>query len=318
MWPAARSPGDLMNPRITAIAQTLTMLLASSFVGVLAKLALRDVPPFTFVWLQIAIGGSLLTLYTFQLRGERIPKGLGRQVWASIIWIGVANFTIVRALFMLSLDRLPATTHAYLVNFVGIATMLMSILILQERPSIFQLLGAGLAVCGLRVFFREIPPPSEVIGVIYVAIAVLALASTNNIARKLGTVTRDGLSNNIISTIALWIGGLPVVLAGLRIDWPPPVAGWKNWGIILLNAIVTIAIGLTVWNYILRTLRSYEASMLAASGVIYTAILAVAILGERLALHQIVGIAMMLVGLSLVQVRRGILQGRPTTKTTPG
>jgi drug/metabolite transporter (DMT)-like permease len=155
------------------------------------------------------------------------------------------------------------------------------------------------------------------IGVIYVAIGVLGLASTNNIASKLAIVTRDGLSNNVISTVALWIGGLPVVLAGLMIDWPPPVAGWKNWGIILLNAIVSIAIGLTVWNYVLRTLRSYEASILAASSVIYTAIFAVPILGERLAHCQGFGIAMMLVGLSLVQVRRGILEGQPTTKTTP-
>ena len=196
-------PHDLMNRRIIAMAQTLTVLLASAFVGVLAKLALRDVPPFTFVWLQIAIGGSLLTLYTFQLRGERIPQGLGRQVWVYIILIGVGNFTIVRVLFMLCLDRLPATTHAYLVNFVGVVTMLMSISIVQERSSLCQILGAALAVSGLHVFFREIPPPSELIGAIYVASAVLALAATNNITRKLAVVTRDGLSNNVISTVAL-------------------------------------------------------------------------------------------------------------------
>jgi hypothetical protein len=55
-----------MNRRLIALARTLTVLLVSALVGVLAKLALRDVPSFTFVWLQIAIGGSLLTLYTFQ------------------------------------------------------------------------------------------------------------------------------------------------------------------------------------------------------------------------------------------------------------
>ena len=177
--------------------------------------------------------------------------------------IGVGNFTIVRVLFMLSLDRLPATTHAYLVNFVGVVTMLMSIASCRSGPPLCQILGAALAVSGLHVFFREIPPPSEFIGAIYVAIAVLALASNNNITRKLAVVTRDGLSNTIISTVALWIGGLPVVLAGLMIDWPPPVVGWINWGIILLNAIIGVAIVLTVFNYMLRTLRSYEASILA-------------------------------------------------------
>jgi multidrug transporter EmrE-like cation transporter len=75
-----------------------------------------------------------------------------------------------------------------------------------------------------------------------------------------------------------------------------PVAGQKNRRIILLNAIVTIAIGLTVLHYVLRTFRSYEVSILGGSGVIGTAIFAVSILGERLALHQIVETATMLAG----------------------
>jgi probable blue pigment (indigoidine) exporter len=298
-----------MNRRLIAITQASSVIILSSFASVLAKLALRDVPPFTFVWLQIAIGGSLVTLYTFWLRRERIPKGLSQEVWAYIIWIGIGNFTIVRVLFMLSLDRLPATTNVYLISFVGIVTMLMSIFVLRERPSVFQILGAAIAISGLRVFFREIPPPSELVGVIYVAIGVLALASTNNIARKLAMVTDNRLANNVISTIALWIGGLPVVLFGLASDWPPAVSGWTNWGIIALSAVVAITIGPTVWNFILRTLRSYEASILAGSSVIYTALFAVPILGERLSLHQIAGIVLMLVGLFLVQVRRGLGRG---------
>jgi hypothetical protein len=44
-----RSPGDHMKQRSIAIAQTLTVILSSAIVGVLAKLALQDVPPFTFV-----------------------------------------------------------------------------------------------------------------------------------------------------------------------------------------------------------------------------------------------------------------------------
>lgn len=293
-----------MNRHLTAIAQASAVIVSSCLASVLAKLALREVPPFTFAWLQIAIGGILLTLYTFGWRRERIPQGLGWEVWAYILWIGIGNFTLVRVLFMLSLDRLPATTHAYLVNFTGIVTMLLSIFLLRERPSLVQILGAGVALFGLRVFFREIPPPSEVIGVIYVAVGVLALASTNNIARKLAIATENRLSNYVLSTVAVWIGGLPVVLSGLVTDWPPAVSGWTSWGIILLNAVVTITIGLTVWNFILRTLRSYEASILGATSVIYTALFAIPILGERLALHQILGIALMLAGVSLVQVRR--------------
>ena len=292
-----------MTPRVIAILQTIAVLVAACFAGVMAKRSLAAVDPFTFVWLQIAIGVSLLTVYTFGLRRERIPRDLPPRVWGYIVWIGVGNFAVVRVLFMLGLERLPATTHTYLVNFVGFVTMLMSVFLLRERPSATQVVGALTALFGLWVFFEVIPAPTEMTGVIYVAIGVVALASTNNIARKLAVVTENRLSNNVVSTVAAWIGGIPVVAYGLSTDWPPRVNGVGHWGVIVLNAIVAIAIGMTVWNYILRTLRSYEASILAATTVIFTALFAIPILGERLSWRQIAGIALMLAGVCLAQVR---------------
>ena len=73
---------------------------------------------------------------------------------------------------------------------------------------------------------------------------------------------------------------------------------------------MTRAIGLTVWNLILRTLRSYEPSILGASTVIWTSILSVIFLNEKLVLNQIIGIVLMLSGLILVQVRKGSLRKR--------
>lgn len=296
----------IFSPRIVAILQASIMVAAASCVGVLVKLALRDVPPFTFVWLQIAIGGSFLTLYTAAVRKQRLPQGLGHEVWIHVVLIGVGNFTLVRVLFMLSLQRLEATTNVYLVNFVGVLTMLLSILILKERPSPYQVLGAVIAFSGLRVFFDELPVPTDPIGLLYVGIGVLALAVTNNVVRRLALVTRNQLSNNAVSMWAAWIGGIPVVLYGISTDWPPAVHGASNWGILVGSGVVSIAIGLTVWNHVLRTLRSYEASLLASSSVIFTALFAVPILGERLTLRQSLGIVVMLAGLFLVQLRQTI------------
>ncbi len=302
-----------MNQRLVATIQLLTVVVAGAFVAVLAKLALSQlpgrlaVPPFTFVWLQIAIGGTLLTAYTFLIRGERIPRKLSKGTWGCLIWIGVCNFAIVRVFFFLSLEALPVTTHVYLINFVGLVTMLMSVAILREWPSGFQVLGAVIAISGLRVFFTEIPPPERLVGVVYVAIGVTALASTNNVTRKLRTSANQFLSNNIISTVALWIGGIPVVLCGFLFDWPPPVFGWQNWTIIAASGVVSIAVGLTVFNYVLRTLRSYEASIFASTSVLFVAVFAVPVLGEKPAVHQLFGIGITLLGLALVQFRRGML-----------
>jgi probable blue pigment (indigoidine) exporter len=291
--------------RIIAIIATVTMLLFMSLGTVLMKLALSDVSPFTFIALTILIGMIALSSYTFVIRGERIPRGLNREVWYYIIAIGVCNFVISRITSTFALQRLPATTSTYVGNFIGFITMGMSIFILKESPTVFQVLGAGVAIVGLRIFFEQIPSAYELVGVGLTLIGITAVAYTNNIARKLAIVTRNQLSNNIISTLALLIGGSITVAVGLASDWPPRVGGWSNWAIILYSGIVTIAIGLTVWNKILRTLRSYEASILGASNVIWTALLAIPILGERLTLNQVGGIALMIVGLALVQIRRG-------------
>jgi drug/metabolite transporter (DMT)-like permease len=196
---------------------------------------------------------------------------------------------------------------AYIGNFIGFVTMGMSIFILKETPTLFQLLGAGIAITGLRIFYLEAPSANEMVGILFILTGIVAVAYTNNIARKLGLITQNKLSNNIVSTLAILIGGTLTVVSGILLDWPPKISGWNNWAIVLYTGVFSLSIGLTVWNHILRTLRSYEASILGASTVIYTTLLAVLLLGERPALNQIVGIGFMLTGLILVQVRRGKL-----------
>lgn len=181
----------------------------------------------------------------------------------------------------------------------------------------FQVLGAVVAIVGLRIFFAQIPSAYELVGVGLVLVGIPAVAYTNNIARKLALVTQFQLSNNIISTAALLIGGSLTVIVGLAADFPPRVDSLENWGILLYSGIVMTAIGLTVWNKILRTLRSYEASILGASTVIWTALLAVPILGEHLTLNQVIGILLMIVGLALVPVRRGSFSALLRRKPAP-
>ena len=300
----------MTNERIIAIIQTTIILIFMSLGTVLIKLALSDVEPFTFAWLSVAVGMVGLSIYTFVIRKERIPAGLPRKVWIYIVSIGFFNFLVARTTLTLSLDLLEATTNTYLINFVGFVTMGMSIFILKESPTFFQLLGAVVALFGLRVFFLEIPPPSELRGVLLILVGIMGIAYTNNITRKLTIVTKNQLSNNIISTMALLIGGGMLVFVGILVDWPPQITGAANYATLFYTGLVMIAFSMTVWNYILRTLRSYEASILGASTVIWTALLAIPILGETLSGNEIWGIILMLVGLALVQVRKGQL--RPT------
>ncbi len=293
--------------RIIAILQCIGVLLLMSYGSILMKIALFEVDPITFGWVTIGIAMIVMCIYTFIIRHERIPRGLGKQVWYFIIMIGLCNFTISKLSRPFAVERLPVVTVSYVGNFIGFFTMAMSIFILKEIPAVFQMIGALIAFIGIRVFFLVIPSQYEMVGILFILIGIIAVAYTNNIARKLAIVTNNQLSNNVVSTLALMIGGAITVGIGLVLDWPPQIYGWKNWGIIFYTAIISTALGLTVWNNILRVLRSYEASILGASTIIWTTIMAVIILGEELTLYKVVGMILMVVGLLLVQVRKGNL-----------
>lgn len=306
--------------RAVAIGQCISILILMSLGTVLTKMSLGNVEPLTFVGVSVLIGMIAMSIYTFIIRGERIPRGLPPSVWYYMIAIGVGNFAIVRVLNTVSLDLMPASTNTFLTNFVGFVTMGMSIFLLKESPTPFQILGAIIAVIGIRVFFPALPSPDEMTGIILVGLSILALGYTNNIARKLAVETRGEVSNNVISTVALLVGGSIAVVICFALEWPPRITTGTDWMNAFYAGLVMIALGLTLWNHILRTLRSYEASILGASTVIWTTLLAIPMLGEHVTSYQVSGMGLLVVGLATVQIRSNIslgsLLGRKASRST--
>ncbi|RQV95207.1 DMT family transporter [bacterium] len=294
----------MIEKRINAILITVFMLILLSFGSVLTKMTYSSVSPAAFIYLSMLIGMVSMTIYTFLIKKERVPKELmTRKVWSLILQIAFFNF-VTGTLGAVALNYMPASTNSYLSNFIGFITMGMSAIILKEFPGLWQILGAVIAFSGLRVFFPNPPQGEQLMGTGLILISILGVAYTNNIARKLALETKNQISNNIISTLAILIGGSVAVVIYILIDgFPPVVPTTQDWLVIFYNGIITRAIFLTLWNLVLRTLRSYEASILGASTVIFTSILAVIILGEVLEIHQIIGILLLLIGLLLVQLR---------------
>lgn len=299
----------MLKNRTTTIMLTLGILISMSVSNILTKFAYRDMSPITFIYCSLFVGIVTMLIYTFVIKKERIPKELmTKKVWSLILQIAFFNF-VLGTLGIYSLNYLNASTHSYLTNFIGFITMGMSIFLLKEAPTLWQIVGAVIAFSGLRLFFPELPRDNQLIGVVMVLISITGVAYTNNITRKLAQITDNKISNNVISTLAITIGGSIAIIIYLFMDgFSPVIPTVTDFGIILFVGIVTRAIGLTVWNLILRTLRSYEASILGASTVIWTSILSVIFLGENLVLNQIFGIVLMLAGLILVQVRKGTLK----------
>ena len=78
-----------MRSRRAAIAAVLAIMIVSQLMGVLAKLALVEVPAFRFVWLQLLVGLVLLTGYGLCFRRDRWPPSLSGREWAAVVFVGL-------------------------------------------------------------------------------------------------------------------------------------------------------------------------------------------------------------------------------------
>jgi drug/metabolite transporter (DMT)-like permease len=69
-------------------------------------------------------------------------------------------------------------------------------------------------------------------------------------------------------------------------------------------ALVNTAVAFTLWNHTLRTLPAMESTVINNTMTVQIAILAVLFLGETLNGREVVGLAAVVLGTLLVQLRR--------------
>ncbi len=292
-----------MTLRTRSIIQLVLTMLLVALVTVLAKKSLQKIDALSFVWLQMLFGILAIAIYTFVIRKLRFPRNIPFKAWLIVVAMGICNFLIVKTLFILALKILPVNTHAYIINFVGIVTMLLSSLLLKEKPTWLQIIGALIAIFGVQVYFQVIPEGNQLTGLLLLVAAVFFLALTNILMRLLHLVYPEKLSSHIVSCVAVFSGGIPLVLFGLTDLSPLQQLSSFDWGVIVANGIIAIALTMNVFNLVMKHLRAFEASILASSGLIFTAIFSIILLGDSLTLNQIVGIVLLFVGIIMVQLQ---------------
>jgi len=306
-----------MNLKYLAALKLLLTMFLVALVLTFAKRALTQVHFFTFVWLQMVFACSGILVYylfstpathpTFSPRSKLIVllaltrQKQHRKALLLILGIGFLNYLLIRWLAIFALQYLPVTTHAYLTNYVALVTMFFSAIFVKEFPNLKQWLGALIAILGLWSYFRSAPAPEELIGIIAVGLTVIGLATTNILLRKLHLQSKKPFNHAQISTIAICSGGIPLILLGVTIDWPFESISLENWLIIGFNGLIANAMVMLVFSQAMQHLKAYEASLLAMSAVVFIALLAIPILGQVLVINQVIGIALMIMGIALVQ-----------------
>ena len=287
--------------RFTGIAMIalLAVLWGSNWPAM--KLALTEIPPWTFRSIGLITGGvGLLAIARVAGHSVAIP----RQSGAMLFVISLFNITIWHVLSAYGLTLIEAGRAVIIAFTMPLWALLLSRFILKDPLSASRLTALALGLAGLAIL---IGPDLRALGAAPLGASFMLAAA---FSWALGTVvmkTREWTMPILVLTgWQLLIGGLPVVAGMLVLELPVDLAMVSIPGLIGLAYTVVVAMFIchTMWFALVRILPA----AIAALGTL--AIPIVGVFSSALFLEEQVGVREV-IALCLVVAALGTALGLP-------
>ncbi len=293
--------------RLVAAAQTLlvTFLWATSWVLIKIGLDDLDLQPVSFAGLRYALAAALLLPFGWRaLRSARRDgPGIDRSLGRRLLILGVVFYALAQGTQFAALAVLPAATVGLVLATIPVWIGVVAWLRGAERASPLQLGGIVLLVAGAALYFGMV----ELGGAGWFGLGsavVCAAASTvgQHMARDVNRDAQGRLGGAVgVTSVSMVIGSLALLGTGVALEGWPSLDG-RGWAIIAWLAAVNTAFAFTLFNRALRVLTAVESSTILNLLLVMVAIMAWIFLGEALDARQVLGLAVVTVGVAIVQI----------------
>ena len=284
------------SPRSKAIllAIFVTMLWSSSII--LIKKYLVDVPPLAFTGIRYMLAFLILLPGLLKRRDE--VKRLSSFDWRYLVILGLVYYTITQGGAFLTLVHLDAITMSLLLSFTGPMVAVLGLIFLKERVSRLQWIGMAIFLAGVLIYFLPVTTmPKSVLGLGYALVTMVANSVSSVMGR--GVNRNQRMDPMVVTGISMGIGAV-VLLGGVVIFQGLPKLDLRAWLLLLLIAGLNTALAFWIWNHTLQSLTAMESSMINNSMLIQITLLAWIFLGESVSAIGLIGLAIAVVGLFLV------------------
>ncbi|MEP4380330.1 MAG: DMT family transporter [Alphaproteobacteria bacterium] len=290
-----------MGMREWTMLVTLSVLWGGSFFFV--EVAIKELPPFTTVTLRVALAATALWAFVI-LTGRPLPRE--RDVWLAFLGMGILNNAIPFSLITWGQTEIASGLASILNATTPLFTVIVaSLLLSDERATSAKLIGVmfGFTGCVLIV------GPSAITGLgvgvlaqLAVLAAALAYAFAGVYGRRFQTMGVDPVVTAAGQTTSSALLLLPIAFI-LEDPLVLPLPGSGTWAAILGLAILSTAIAYVLYFRILASAGATNLLLVTFLIPVSAILLGVVILGENLSLSHIAGLALIAVGLAVIDGR---------------
>lgn len=279
-----------MQPRHVALAVLLSIFWGLNFV--IVTIALTDFPPLLLGAVRFVIASLPILLL------PRPPVH-----WTLLIAIGATLFLGQFALLFPAMAvGMPPGLASIGLQMQAFITIGIAATLLGERPTGWQLGGAGVALLGLALIATTVGSDGVTLeGFLLLVAAAGSWAVGNVLLRRAGQVDMMPM----IAWLSL-VPPVPLFLLSLALEGPHRIAGaitgasWLTIGAVLYIAVVSTTFGYAAWGHLLKLYPASTAAPFSLLVPVSGTISAAVILGEQFGPVRLGGMVFILAGLAVL------------------
>ena len=288
---------DHLPARLWWLLGALT--LAWGFNWTAMKLALAEVPPWTFRSLCLGLGSAVLFL-VLRLSGQRVLWPHGQ--WRRLALLALLNITGWNMLVAFGLTMIASGRASVLAYTMPVLAVPLSVWLLGERLSAPKALGLALGVAGLALLLGE---AYKAIGAAPLgSLLVLGAAASWALGAVLQKKYPVAMPAGPYTAWLMLLGGLPIFAGAAALEHPGTIAHIGGGALFGIAYNVLIAFAFAHWAWIkLATSVSVTVFSLSILIIPVVAVLSgVVVLGERPGAAEVAALALVLASLATVLV----------------
>ena len=292
-----------MDIRAIIMGLAFALMWSSAFTS--ARIIVADAPPISVLAIRFAISGTIAIIIAWAL-GQ--SWRLSKAEWRATLIFGICQNAAYLGLNFVAMQTIEASIAAIIASTMPLLVALAGWLVFKERIPWLGVAGLVAGIAGVvMIMGTRVGAGADWTGIAFCVAGVLALTIATLAVRNVAS------GRNVLMMIGfhMWIGSavLSVVALGTE-TWSVNYS--LSWAAAFVYTILVPGLAATwVWFLLVGRIGAVKAATFHFLNPFLGVAIAAAILGEQLALSDIVGVAVIAAGIYAVQ-RAKLVQTKGT------
>ena len=265
---------------------------------VIGKAAVPYVSSALFLLLACLAAGVFFLPYLLKNNNWKILTQ--KDVWPRCLAMGTFGTALPMTVFMIALNYTTPVNGAILNQFEIIYSLIMSYLILKERPTLRQMGGSVLIILGVGLLLWQAGTTIQLKGDLMIIGCLWMFQLSHIFAKKLPAHMEPQLISAARALFA--VPALAVLVAYLAVFQGPLMfeSNATLWSMLVLCAFVNYFLGNTYWYRAIRNMDLSKATAIILSYPVMTFILSVCLGQDTISIYKVLGMILAVGGAYVV------------------